>query len=80
MPIVGVVPKGSKDERLMNHIGMFESGKIAFPKKQKWLEDLESELFTFPNSVHDDQVDSITQFLDWYKKTFKQKRFAARII
>jgi phage terminase large subunit-like protein len=42
---------------------MFESGKVYFPEQAKWLADLEAELFAFPVSRHDDQVDSISQAL-----------------
>ena len=34
-----------------------------FPHRGPWLADLEAELFAFPNSLHDDQVDSISQAL-----------------
>ena len=36
---------------------------VFFPKETPWLRDLEDELFAFPNSPHDDQVDSISQAL-----------------
>jgi hypothetical protein len=41
----------------------FESGKVFFPRQAPWLPDLEAELFSFPASRHDDQVDSISQAL-----------------
>ena len=41
----------------------FENGQVFFPKEAAWLRELEDELFTFPNSRHDDQVDSISQAL-----------------
>ena len=43
--------------------GKFESGQVFFPRGAPWLEDLEAELFAFPGSRHDDQVDSISQAL-----------------
>lgn len=67
MPIININPCKDKETRLLSTVGLFESGRICFPKNQSWLADLESELFTFPNSTHDDQVDSITQFLGWIK-------------
>ncbi len=33
------------------------------PKKAPWLSTFESEVSAFPNGKHDDQVDSLTQFL-----------------
>ena len=34
-----------------------ENGKIFFPKRITWLNDLEAELVGFPHGAHDDQVD-----------------------
>jgi phage terminase large subunit-like protein len=36
---------------------------VFFPERAPWLPNLESELFTFPGSRHDDQCDSISQAL-----------------
>jgi hypothetical protein len=51
----------------------FEAGQALLPERAPWLADLESELFVFPASRHDDQCDSISQalldkntsFMDW---------------
>lgn len=34
-------------------------GKVYFPRVASWMPDLESEMFTFPAGVHDDQVDAL---------------------
>jgi phage terminase large subunit-like protein len=41
----------------------FESGKVFLPVAAPWLAELEAELFSFPQSRHDDQIDSISQAL-----------------
>ena len=41
----------------------FESGQVLLPRHASWLPELEAELFAFPQSRHDDQVDSISQAL-----------------
>jgi hypothetical protein len=33
-----------------------------------WVADFESELFAFPLSTHDDQVDALSQLLKWAAK------------
>ena len=33
--------------------------------RERCLEELKKELLAFPNGRHDDQVDSISQFLNW---------------
>lgn len=37
-----------------------EAGSVWLPKSVPWLEDLESELLSFPNGAHDDQVDALS--------------------
>jgi predicted phage terminase large subunit-like protein len=41
----------------------FENGFVYLPERAVWLATLEDELFAFPGSRHDDQVDSISQAL-----------------
>jgi predicted phage terminase large subunit-like protein len=42
-----------------------EAGHVHFPKQAEWLDNLLSELLAFPYGRHDDQVDSMSQFLKW---------------
>jgi len=60
---IGVTPEHDKRTRMSIQSGKFESGQVFFPNDAPWLSDLETELFAFPNSRHDDQVDSISQAL-----------------
>jgi hypothetical protein len=46
---------------------MFEAGQVVLPQNAPWLAELERELLGFPNARHDDQVDSITQYLTWVR-------------
>lgn len=59
----GVHPEGAKESRAAKQTIKFEHGDIFFPGQADWLSDLEKELFSFPSVKHDDQVDSIVQFL-----------------
>ena len=59
----------NKQTRMAIQSAKFESGRVFFPRQASWLEDLESELFDFPASHHDDQVDSISQALAYQIKT-----------
>jgi predicted phage terminase large subunit-like protein len=61
--VVGVKVEHNKEIRMAIQSGKFESGLVVFPRCAPWLEDLEAELFAFPASRHDDQVDSISQAL-----------------
>jgi hypothetical protein len=41
---------------------------------QNWLPDFEAEVFSFPNTTHDDQCDSLSQYLNWaHERSFTQK-------
>jgi hypothetical protein len=51
---------------MARHQGKFEAGRILLPKEAVWLADFEGELFAFPSGRHDDQVDAMLLFLDWY--------------
>ncbi len=42
-----------------------EAGQVFLPKDAPWLGDLLDELLAFPTGRHDDQVDSVSQFLNW---------------
>jgi phage terminase large subunit-like protein len=46
---------------------MFASGKVWAPRK-RWAEEVIEELAAFPNSDHDDLVDSSTQALIRFRK------------
>lgn len=74
--IRGINPVGDKIMRASAQSAIFEFGRVWFPKEASWLEALRLEMLQFPNSRHDDQVDSITQFLGYETA---QKNFVRQI-
>jgi predicted phage terminase large subunit-like protein len=62
---IGIVPKGDKRDRLAAQSARIEAGHVHLPTDAGWLADFLSEVLAFPNSRHDDQVDSLSQFLHW---------------
>jgi phage terminase large subunit-like protein len=46
---------------------MFETGKVFLPREASWRAAYLDELLGFPNRVHDDQVDSTSQALDYFQ-------------
>jgi hypothetical protein len=42
-----------------------EAGHVLLPQEAAWLDAFLLELLAFPNGRHDDQVDSVSQFLMW---------------
>jgi predicted phage terminase large subunit-like protein len=63
LPVIAVKPERDKVTRMSVQSAKFECGSVWLPERAPWLADLEAELFAFPNSRHDDQVDSISQAL-----------------
>jgi len=60
---IAVPVEQNKRSRMSVQSGKFESGRVFFPRQAPWLGELEQELFAFPGSRYDDQVDSISQAL-----------------
>lgn len=76
LPIIAIEPEGDKLTRMSSQSATIEAGKVFLPESDSWLVDYERELFVFPLSEHDDQVDSTSQFLKWandHKQQFGYK-------
>jgi len=62
---IGIKPDGSKVERMVAQSAKIEAGHVHLPKQATWLDSFLLELLGFPHGRHDDQVDSVSQFLKW---------------
>lgn len=71
------VPRDDKLTRLHAQSAWIEAGHIWLPERAPWLEELRTEIASFPQGRHDDQVDSISQFLAWH---FSRKGKAVQMI
>lgn len=69
LPIIPVMPVQDKITRASTVSHLAEAGKVRLPQAAAWLAGFETEILTFPNASHDDQVDSMSQFLNWVKKS-----------
>ena len=65
---IGVMPEGDKITRMSAQSAKIEGGQVYLLKQAPWLGDLQTELLQFPHGRHDDQVDSISQFLNWIER------------
>ncbi|HXH53156.1 MAG TPA: phage terminase large subunit [Sphingomicrobium sp.] len=63
--VIGHNPEGDKELRLEVQTAKLEQGLIVLPEVAPFLNDLKRELLAFPAGAHDDQVDTLTQFLHW---------------
>jgi len=62
--LTGVTPEKDKETRMSIASAKFEAGQVHLPERASWLPELEAELFSFPGSLYDDQIDSISQALN----------------
>ena len=60
-------PKLEKVLRMHTASNLIENGSVYLPAEAPWLASYLQELSTFPNGRFDDQVDSTSQALDWFK-------------
>ena len=58
-----ISPLGSKQDRASQQSPKFERGEVYVPFEAPLLKTFEDEMISFPHVKHDDQVDSVVQFL-----------------
>ena len=59
------------------HSAKLEAGYVLIPERAPWLSDFKAELLAFPSSRHDDQVDALSQFLEWFTRQRRTARVRA---
>lgn len=74
MPVIAIKPVKSKVVRAEHAAGYAESEAIVLPESATWLTDFKTEFAQFPYGPHDDQVDSVSQYIGWFYKPKKRKR------
>lgn len=62
---IAIDPERDKVTRAFTQAAPIEAGRVLLPRDAPWLDDLRKEILQFPYGRHDDQVDSIAQFLIW---------------
>jgi predicted phage terminase large subunit-like protein len=68
---IGIKPQGDKLVRMEAQCARFEAGQIYLPREASWLSEFLHEILAFPNGRHDDQVDSVSQFLNWVEASYR---------
>jgi predicted phage terminase large subunit-like protein len=66
--VIGVEPWGDKESRMMTQTPKLEAGSVILPRSASWLADFVSEYLAFPSGRHEDQMDALSQFLEWQGK------------
>jgi predicted phage terminase large subunit-like protein len=68
MEVVMITPANSKIERLRRHRRIIRAGRVQLSEHATWRDDFLTEAIMFPYGAHDDQIDALSQFLDWIVK------------
>jgi len=63
-------PTMDKTMRMHSVTSTIENGFAHLPEKAAWLGEYLHELTSFPKGKYDDQADSTSQGLDWFKQNF----------
>jgi predicted phage terminase large subunit-like protein len=61
---IAVPVRLEKEVRAAAQSAKVEAGQVYLPEGAPWLDEFLAEVTAFPGGKHDDQVDSMTQFLD----------------
>ena len=67
-------PTMNKIMRMHSVTSTIENGFVHLPEKAAWLKEYLHELATFPKGKNDDQADSTSQALDWFKQQYMTQR------
>ncbi len=65
--IIPINPIKDKVVRMSPGTADIEAGRVVIPETAPWLDDFIRECSEFPNGKHDDQIDSMSQFLNWIR-------------
>jgi predicted phage terminase large subunit-like protein len=61
-------PEGDKVMRMHAQAALIESGAVHLPQQAPWRADFLHEIVTFPRGAFADQVDAMSQALDWVQR------------
>ncbi len=73
---VAFEPEHDKLTRMHTSSLQIAAGGVFLPTIATWLDDFKSEMLQFPHARHDDQTDSVSQFLIWIKRRNDQIPFS----
>jgi len=67
IPILPISVHRDKIVRAKDSTPTIQAGNVYLPNNKPWTANLMKRLAIFPDGKHDDDVDSITQFLNWVR-------------
>ena len=66
-PAIPIQPEADKVTRMKTQSPYLMAGLVVLPEQSAWLAEFLDECVHFPLGKHDDQVDSLSQFLKWQR-------------
>ncbi len=69
--LIAVEPEGGKVVRAWSVSPDIEAGNVYLPESAEWVSDFVEECASFPNGTHDDQVDAMSQGLNYLSESNK---------
>jgi predicted phage terminase large subunit-like protein len=60
---IAINPEADKTTRMYGQTAKLEAGYVLIPEQAPWLDEFRNEILQFPDGRHDDQVDSMSQYL-----------------
>ncbi len=79
LPMIACISSTNKITRFAAVSAMIEAGRLSLPHQASWLVAFEQEVLEFPHGKHDDQVDALTQYLDFLRKSSFNKLALRRV-
>ena len=74
--IIGTRPTKDKRTRMDGESPKLVSGCLVLPKSAPWLDDFLVEYLAFPGGKYDDQIDALSQFLNWRTEAETRSTFS----
>lgn len=76
--MIGVIGRRSSSDkatRMNGETAKLQAGSLVLPKSAPWLDEFLIEYLAFPGGKHDDQIDALSQFLNWRTSAETQTSF-----
>lgn len=77
IPTIPIRVDSDKLSRAHTATSTIKSGNVYLPEKAPWVYEFTTELERFPSADHDDQVDALTQLINWLTANRRPKMIVA---
>lgn len=68
IPVISIYPHKDKNQRMTTNNAPIRAGQCYIPNDADWLYDFEKEISSFPSGRYIDQIDSMSQYLNYWRE------------